>query len=243
MRLGLALVLACHGSSTSTSTSTILDGAPELITAVADDLTSTTVTLRRYTRAGGSWRLVGDPWPAVIGNTGLAWGDGLHGLGAPPGRGGPVKHEGDGKTPAGAFAIRGAFGYAPSAPAGARLAYTPLDARWECVDDPASAQYARIVDRSRVAVDWTSAEKMRRDDALYSWVIDIAHNAPGARDRGSCIFFHVWSGPDSTTLGCTAMAAPRLAELVATLDPHAVYVVLARRDYDALAPAWRLPSL
>jgi D-alanyl-D-alanine dipeptidase len=243
--VGLALALGCHGSGSSPSPSpspTLISiSAPELVTAIVDDWSSTHATLRRFRRAGTTWRAVGNPWPGVIGKAGAAWGDGLHGAGAPAGRDGPIKREGDGKAPAGAFAIGAAYGYAAAAPAGSRLPYTPLDARWECVDDPASGQYARIVDRERVVVDWQSSEKMRRDDGLYAWVIDISHNAPRTRDRGSCIFFHVWAGADAPTLGCTAMAEPKLADLVATLDPRAVFVLLTRADYDALAPAWGLP--
>ena len=77
----------------------------ELITAIADDWTSTAVTLRRYRREGTVWKPVGQPWPGVVGKSGLAWGSGLHGTGAPAGRTGPIKHEGDGASPAGAFVL------------------------------------------------------------------------------------------------------------------------------------------
>jgi hypothetical protein len=33
----------------------------------------------------------------------------------------------------------------------------------------------------------------------------------------------------------------KLAELIATLDPSAVFVLLPRAEYAALAPAWALP--
>jgi hypothetical protein len=35
----------------------------------------------------------------------------------------------------------------------------------------------------------------------------------------------------------------RLARLIATLDPSAVFVLLPRAEYEALAPAWTLPPL
>lgn len=213
--------------------------APQLVTAIVGDWTDTHATLRLWAREGASWTPVGEPWPAVIGKTGAAWGDGLHGGLAPlPG---PVKREGDGKSPAGAFALRGAYGDARQPPAGTRLPYTALDERTECVDDPRSIHYAQIVERDGSA-EWSSSEHMARQDGLYRWVIDVAHNPARIRARGSCIFLHVWSGPDSSTVGCTAMAEPLLAHLVATLDPRAVYVLLPRAEYDALAGPWGLPA-
>ena len=83
---------------------------------------------------------------------------------------------------------------------------------------------------------------MRRDDALYTWVIDLAHNPTAAADAGSCIFFHVWSRADRPTIGCTAMAARDMAALVPALAPGAIYVLLPRAEYAAFAAAWGLPS-
>lgn len=215
----------------------------ELLLAIVDDWTATTATLRRYRRDGGAWQPIGAPWPAVVGRTGTAWGDGLHGRGAPRGRTGPVKREGDGKSPAGAFALGRSYGYAPAAPAGAKRAYTPVSEPWKCVDDPASRHYATIVDRRVVTMDWTSAEDMRRADELYAWTIDVAHNPARVPRGGSCIFLHVWSGAASTTAGCTAMDAQILEALVRELDPQTVYVVLPSAEYGALAARWGLPRL
>ena len=87
----------------------------------------------------------------------------------------------------------------------------------QCVDDAASDHYTQIVDRKQVASDWQSAEEMRRDDGLYEWVLDVAHNPDAKPGAGSCIFLHVWSGPESTTVGCTAMEKPRLEALLKPL--------------------------
>lgn len=216
--------------------------ARELVVGVVDDWTTTVVTLRRFQRTGDRWQLVGEPWPGVVGRSGVAWGAGLHGDGAPAGRAGPVKREGDGKSPAGVFAFRSSYGYAAAPPSGTKLPYTSLHADHQCVDDPASRHYDRILDRRTVdAADWKSHEVMRRDDELYRWVVDVAHNPAHAPGGGSCIFLHVWGGPKSSTAGCTAMAETQLATLVATLDPTAVFVLLPRAEHDALATAWQLP--
>lgn len=229
------LALAC-GSAHS---DVIPASAPQLLTAITDDWSATHATLQLWKRDGAKWVKDGDAWPAVIGKTGAAWGDGLHGTGAPDGQQGPRKHEGDGASPAGVFAVRGAYGYADAAKT--KLAYTALTPSWQCVDDPRSKHYATILDRSTVKVDWTSAETMRRDDALYTWVVDLAHNAAATPNAGSCIFLHVWGGPDSTTVGCTAMAEPKLASLIGQLDPRAVFVLLPRAAYDSLSKRWNLP--
>ena len=126
------------------------------------------MSLRRWERAaGGAWSPLHDAWPGTIGKAGAAWGDGLHGSGAPPGRTGPVKHEGDLAAPAGAFALRQTYGYAAGAQSA--LGYQPLSPSWECVDDPKSSHYTQIVDRSKIASpDWTSSENMKREDVLYT---------------------------------------------------------------------------
>jgi len=217
--------------------------ARELITGILDDWSSTVVTLRRWRRKGaGPWAADGDPWQGVIGASGAAWGSGLHGSGAPDGHAGPVKREGDGKSPAGAFALRGAYGYAAAPPPGTSVPYVQVTTDWDCVDDPASKHYTQIVDRRGATVDWTRAEQMRRPDELYTWVVDIAHNPAAAPAAGSCIFFHVWGGPTAATVGCTAMRKPELAALIAGLDLTAVYVLLPRAEYDGFAAPWGLPA-
>jgi L,D-peptidoglycan transpeptidase YkuD (ErfK/YbiS/YcfS/YnhG family) len=224
----------------------LLAGHRQLVTAIVDDWTSTRATLQLWQRDGAGWQRTRASWPAIVGRGGTAWGAGLHGDGVPDDldRAGPVKREGDRKSPAGAFAIRGAYGYAAEPPPSTRLPYTSSGrGDLECVDDPASAHYATIVDRKQVAADWQSAEQLLRDDVLYTWVIDIAHNPDHVPGKGSCIFFHVANGPRSST-GCTAMAEDHLVTLLTALDPaeRPAYVLLPRAEYQALAVAWGLPA-
>jgi L,D-peptidoglycan transpeptidase YkuD (ErfK/YbiS/YcfS/YnhG family) len=216
------------------------------VVGVVDDWDATAATLARFERDGrGGWTALGAPWPAVIGRSGLAWGRGLHGDGAPAGAAGPVKREGDGRAPAGAYAIVASYGYAAAPIDGARLPYHALDAGWRCVDDPASTHYNHVLDAAGVTTDWSSAETMRRDDVLYTWVVEIAHNRAATPAAGSCIFFHVWSGAGSSTAGCTAMAQPALEALLGWFDParQPAYVLLPRAEYAARAAAWGLPPL
>lgn len=244
--VAIALLATCRAADLQAEphapTGVIPTTARQLVTGITSDWASPAVTLQRWKRGpDGAWLADGPAWPGAIGKTGAAWGAGLHGIGAPDGRAGPIKREGDSKSPAGAFAVRGSYGYAAAPPAHTHLAYTQTSGDWQCVDDAASQHYTRIVDRRAVAVDWHSAEAMRRRDVLYTWVVDIAHNPAARPGAGSCIFFHVWRRPAAITVGCTAMAEPRMAALLAGLDPTAVYVLLPRAEYAALAPRWGLP--
>jgi L,D-peptidoglycan transpeptidase YkuD (ErfK/YbiS/YcfS/YnhG family) len=227
----LLLVLGC-GPTTSAQVpapSPVPPATSQLLTGIAARWDSTQITLRLWRRTPTGWQPIGEPWPAVVGTRGLA----------------PVgdKQEGDGKSPAGVLRLRHVYGYAPAAPPGARLTYTPVDPSWECVDDPRSAHYARVLDRRTVATpDWRSSEHMQQDDDFYRLVIDTEFNtAPNLPARGSCIFLHVWAGPSSTTDGCTAMAEPALAHLVSMLDPDAGYVLLPHAEYEAMIEPWGLP--
>jgi L,D-peptidoglycan transpeptidase YkuD (ErfK/YbiS/YcfS/YnhG family) len=223
----------------------IPDSTMQLLVATTASWDATDATLRLWQRASASapWEPVGDAWPAVVGRTGLAWGRGLHGDGPPSGRPGPLKHEGDGTSPAGIFALGPTYGYAAAPPPGARLPYTTATSTWRCVDDPASTHYTRLLDERTVTIDWTSREDLRRDDDAYRWIIDVRHNPAAVAGGGSCIFLHVWSGPGTSTAGCTAMAEPILTSLLTRLEPAAqpLYVILPAAEYTALAPIWHLP--
>ena len=222
-----------------------LDRALQLVVFVAPDWTTTTGTLRRFERADthAPWTPAASAIPAVIGRTGLAWAD--PSLASATGQ--PVKHEGDGKSPAGAFPLDTAFGFAPRAQMSwLRLPYSPLAEGTDCVDDEASVHYNTVVDRAVVPkVDWTSAEHMRSINQYRIGVIVGYNAAPPTPGRGSCIFLHIWGGPQSTTAGCTAMDAGRLESLMRWLDAdrRPALVQLPAAEYARLRDAWKLPAL
>ncbi len=216
--------------------------ARQLVVVTTPDWSSTTGTLRRYTRElpGGAWTQVGATVPIVVGRTGLAWGD--EGLAR---AGQPVKHEGDGKSPAGVFPLDTAFGFLPrDSMAALRVPYVMLQPGSDCVDDGQSAHYNTVVDRALVPrVDWNSAEHMRSISVYRIGVIVGYNAAPPVRGRGSCIFLHIWGGPASVTAGCTAMDAGALETLMLWLDrARAPQVVqLPEAEYERLATPWGLP--
>jgi D-alanyl-D-alanine dipeptidase len=219
-----------------------LSSALQLVVVTTPAWDSTSGTLRRYERdqPGAAWRPVGASIPIVVGQTGLAWDDAF-GIAAP---GEPVKREGDGKSPAGAFALDTAFGFdIRQIVSRIRLPYVQLKTSTECVDDSRSVHYNTIVDRGAVEkVDWTSAERMRAIDQ-YVFGVHVAYNAPPRAGRGSCIFLHVWAGPGSVTAGCTAMELSALQELMYWLAPER-RPMLVQLPAGAMArqrAAWALP--
>jgi len=203
---------------------------------------STTGTLRRFARASDDapWREEGSVVAIVVGRTGVAWDESQ----VRPAAGEPVKREGDGRSPAGAFALDTAFGFdIRQIVPWVRLPYVRLRTTMECVDDSRSVHYNTIVDRDSVPrVDWTSSEKMRQIEQ-YAYGIHVAYNAPPRPSRGSCIFLHIWAGPRSVTAGCTAMSEGALKELMGWIDPQRrpMLVQLPASAMQRMRSEWRLP--
>jgi len=159
---------------------------------------------------------------------------------------GPIKQEGDGKSPAGIFRLSTAFGYAAQGLPGWKMPYLSLTPSVECVDDAHSKFYNHVLDRAAVAPDWNSSEVMLRSDGLYRWGVMVDHNAePVTAGGGSCIFLHIWLGTGEGTSGCTAMAQAQLELLLARLDParQPLLVQLPRPQYKKLRRHWKLPKL
>lgn len=218
--------------------------AAQLVLVTTADWNADTGMLRTFVRDRGGWKQVGAPAPVTVGRNGSAWGVGLH----PAQLGAPAKREGDGRAPAGVFAIGEAFGYAPGADTA--LPYAQMqDTSW-CMDVVASPLYNRIVDARQVGEDAVkgSSEPMRRDlheggDQRYRNGFVIEHNPQGLKNAGSCIFAHLWKAPGAPTAGCTAMAASVMQRLYVWLRPaaHPVFVLLPQAEYDRLKTAWNLP--
>jgi D-alanyl-D-alanine dipeptidase len=228
--------------------SAALDSSPvpassrQLVLVVTPNESATSGVLYRFEREsqGSLWKPLGSEWPIVIGRTGLASGAGLH---REPVPGLPMKKEGDGKSPAGVFALTSAFGF-EEAGAGLRLPYVQLTKTLECVDDPGSRYYNRLVDRSEISSpDWKSSEKMREIEEYVFGVVVAQNSEPVEPGAGSCIFLHAWSGPESATVGCTAMPTERIREIVHWLDAAArpVLVQLTEESYAAVRSQWQLP--
>lgn len=246
---GLCIAVACLASLVSHAViaadeGTLVARSEQMILVISPDWNSAKASLLRFARIEGQWTPLAPALPVVIGKAGSAWGLGLHS--AQPGQ---QKREGDGRAPAGIFAIGPAFGYAKSV--STSLEYQAMTAHDYCIDVSDSPLYNQIVDARQVGEKAVmgSTEPMRRDlhldgDQRYSIGFVIEHNPQHQPAGGSCIFAHLWKSADSPTAGCTAMNEPVMRELLGWLDREKtpLFVLLPRAEYERLRKAWQLPD-
>jgi L,D-peptidoglycan transpeptidase YkuD (ErfK/YbiS/YcfS/YnhG family) len=115
-----------------------------------------------------------------------------------------AKREGDGKTPYGAYPMRGGFGVHANPGFASSWMVTSWRDVW--VDDSRSRLYnthQRLPANGR----WASAEKMRLSPA-YNYAQVIGYNERRTPGRGSAIFFHVDQGRG--TAGCVSLPTSSL---------------------------------
>jgi D-alanyl-D-alanine dipeptidase len=219
----------------------------QVVVVTTKDWNATQGTAQRYERKSekAKWKRVGDVFPVVVGRTGLAttredaWSMDLTSLR------GLLKHEGDGKSPAGMFPLTFAFGTSMK-PESLTFPYTRLGQYTECVDDVDSHHYNKIVGRDQVGIfDWKSSEKMLEIGPPYELGVFVAYNSyPVVKGNGSCIFLHIWKDATTPTAGCTAMNRFDLERIVSWLEPdHNPYLAQMPEDeYRSLRKAWNLPD-
>jgi L,D-peptidoglycan transpeptidase YkuD (ErfK/YbiS/YcfS/YnhG family) len=218
-------------------------GSTQCLVGIAETWNSTSATLRYYEKSEGRWAQIGAAWQSRLGKSGLVWGSGLH----PQPPGATLKKEGDWRSPAGVFAIGGAWGYQATIRKHPRLFYRQVTPRDLWVEDPASEHYNRnlILDRDPSS-PWEKKQQMKQTDPAHALKLFIAHNAPPkvVPGDGSSIFFHIWRGGGSKpTAGCTTMDEAKLRELIARIDParRPLYVLLPKAEYERFRSSWKLP--
>ncbi|GAB3781326.1 L,D-transpeptidase family protein [Dyella agri] len=242
----LALSAAAAAGEPKTAEADHWRSARQLVLVIVPDWNAGHGKLRTFTRGPHGWAAAGIDAPVVIGKNGAAWGLGLNELRSD----GPVKHEGDDRSPAGVFRVGTVFGYATRADTA--MPYRALSASDYCVDVSGTAQYNRIVDATVVGEDAVkgSTEPMRRDihvhgDQAYRLGFNIEQNPQAKPLGGSCIFGHLWKSPSTPTAGCTAMTPAVMQSLVAWLKPQQqpVFVLLPQSAYLKLREHWQLPRV
>ena len=188
----------------------------QLLVVTTQNWTTPNGLLQRYEREGNSWHKVGKAINIKLGRNGLGWGVGLH---TTPKDAKYIKKEGDGKAPAGIFNLKQAFGYQPFA---VEYPYEVYKATDHCVDDVNSKLYNKIVDSTKVNIDYKSKEHMKFPKDYYKYGIVVNHNhideGGSIKGAGSCIFIHIKKVP---TAGCTVMSESEIKEILRWLNPKA----------------------
>lgn len=242
--VAMALLSGCASAPAQLPT-----GCRQAIIGITEGWNDSHATLNVVQRnAQGNWVRVLGPIPARLGRNGTAWGRGLH---SNP-RGAVLKKEGDGRSPAGIFALGGLWVTNPTPvqchPAIPYVKVGPNDL-W--VTDPTMPKlYNRWVRLDHpAATPWELHEQMRQTDYAHSIKMLVCHNTPDCRggavvNGGSSIFFHIWrENGGKPTAGCTAMAEEHLRAIIARLRPelHPVYILLPRTEYARLRGTRNLP--
>ena len=150
---------------------------------------------------------------------------GDHTLPVALGRGGILanKREGDGGTPRGIFRPRQVWWRAdrharPRTFLPVR-AIRPDDA-W--CEDPGDRHYNQPV---RLAAG-QGGDRLRRDDHLYDFIVEIDHNTePRVAYRGSAVFLHLARENFGPTAGCVAMTKSAMLRLLQRIGPETKIVI------------------
>jgi L,D-peptidoglycan transpeptidase YkuD (ErfK/YbiS/YcfS/YnhG family) len=141
------------------------------------------------------------------------------------GRGGikANKREGDGGTPRGNFRLRRLWWRAdkhPRPPTSLPAQRIGADDGW--CENPGDRHYNRPVK----VPQQSDADRLRRIDDLYDFIIEIDHNTrPRVAGRGSAVFIHAARPGFAPTAGCVALELNSLRRLLSRLGPRTRLVV------------------
>ena len=141
------------------------------------------------------------------------------------GRGGILanKREGDGGTPRGTFRPRRLWWRAdrhwrpPTL-----LPVRPIKPQDAWCDDPDDRQYNRPL---RLKAD-NDGDRLKREDHLYDFIIEIDHNTcPRMAGRGSAVFLHLARENFGPTAGCVSMTKSAMLRLLRRLSPKTRIII------------------
>jgi L,D-peptidoglycan transpeptidase YkuD (ErfK/YbiS/YcfS/YnhG family) len=136
------------------------------------------------------------------------------------GRGGILanKREGDGGTPRGMFHARQLWWRADRhVRPRTFLPVRPITAKDAWCEDPDDRHYNRPLRLERDR----SGDRLRREDHLYDFIVEIDHNSrPRIAGRGSAVFLHLARDNFGPTAGCVSMTKTAMLRLLRRLSPQ-----------------------
>ena len=159
-----------------------------------------TASVRACRRSEGRYLLSLGPYYGPVGRNGVSWN----------------KREGDLRTPAGTYPLRGGFG--ARANPGLSAGWFRVDASDVWVDDAGSSLY-NTHQRKPANGRWGSAENLLNTPA-YDYAQVIGYNEARTPGKGSAIFFHVDTG--GGTAGCVSLPRSALLAVLRWEKPGAV---------------------
>ena len=128
------------------------------------------------------------------------------------------KFEGDGATPRGTFRLVRLWWRAdchPRPPTRLPVRRIGADDGW--CEDSADRRYNRPIKLAPAS----KADRLRRADALYDYIVELDHNTrPRVAGRGSAVFIHAARPGFAPTAGCIALELATLRRLLARLGPR-----------------------
>ncbi len=181
--------------------------AGQVVLVVSDDFNTTKAKM--YCFENGT--IIFQNIDVNLGRNGLAWDINDKIFAHVPDQ--PIKQEGDGKSPAGIFALTSSFGYEAHT---FLLPYHSSTAVDICVDDSNSSLYNSLV--TMPSVKPNSFEYMKREDGQYKIGVVVDYNPDKVANKGSCIFLHVQKELNHPTAGCTSMNYEDLYKVLNWLD-------------------------
>jgi L,D-peptidoglycan transpeptidase YkuD (ErfK/YbiS/YcfS/YnhG family) len=176
---------------------------------------------KRYNRNAAARPLAGIRIRAAAGNRRRGWLQaGSLMIPVALGKGGILadKREGDNGTPRGTFRPRRLWWRADRhVRPRTLLPVRAIGAEDGWCEDPSDRRYNQAI---RLRHDRTG-DRLRRDDHLYDFIIEIDHNThPRVAGRGSAVFLHLARPHFGPTAGCVAMTRPAMLQLLRRIGPR-----------------------
>jgi len=141
------------------------------------------------------------------------------------GRGGILvnKREGDGGTPKGIFRPCRLWWRADRHRRPRTfLPVRAINADDAWCEDPADRHYNRPMRLRHEA----AGDRLRRDDHLYDFIVEINHNTrPRVAGRGSAVFLHLARSNFGPTAGCVSMTKSAMLQLLQRLGPRTKIII------------------